>query len=290
MSFINSFNTKGPKKGKERSIYKIERIVLEATDQNIDYLETIQKGKLDALIISRFITEEEIEGAMKNIYADPIFKQKTDLPVLNIGDSMQFRGNMTLEDFFSRVKTNEDKINELFGFNILGRYLEIIDLLSRNRPAETPRYNGFGSMIASLKYWIPSGERNFYPHVGNEFYATEIMDKDNFMAQKGNLLDGLSVFLTVNTPDSGGDLRLFDLKWEDRLNKKYISVNRGKRTNELLDHLDYEDLHLHNGDLVIFNGGHIWHTVTNVVGSKPRVTLGGFINYDEESNTALVFS
>lgn len=31
------------------------------------------------------------------------------------------------------------------------------------------------------------------------------------------------------------------------------------------------------GDLIVFNGGQVWHKVNDVIGTKDRVTFGGFL-------------
>jgi hypothetical protein len=45
---------------------------------------------------------------------------------------------------------------------------------------------------------------------------------------------------------------------------------------------------LRSGDLIVFNAGKHVHRVTPVEGSRPRLTLGGFLTVDRE-RTRLAF-
>ena len=44
------------------------------------------------------------------------------------------------------------------------------------------------------------------------------------------------------------------------------------------------------GDLLIFYGGRIWHRVEPILGSKPRITLGGFINFSDDDKKCFYWS
>ncbi len=39
------------------------------------------------------------------------------------------------------------------------------------------------------------------------------------------------------------------------------------------------------GDMVIFNGGRIWHKVADFDGDKNRITVGGFLAHSQDNQT-----
>ena len=44
------------------------------------------------------------------------------------------------------------------------------------------------------------------------------------------------------------------------------------------------------GDLIIFDAGRIWHRVSEVQGTTPRLTIGGFICFSQDDHTVYYFS
>ena len=44
------------------------------------------------------------------------------------------------------------------------------------------------------------------------------------------------------------------------------------------------------GDLILFAGGQIWHRVEQVMGSRERVTIGGFLSFNYEKDAVCYWS
>ena len=89
----------------------------------------------------------------------------------------------------------------------------------------------------------------------------------------------LSYFITLQKPDRGGELLLYDFDYE--------KVSRKLRDNEFLM-ADGTVLNIDEsserctkidpsaGSIVVFNGGNFWHKIDKVEGCTERITLGGF--------------
>jgi hypothetical protein len=82
-------------------------------------------------------------------------------------------------------------------------------------------------------------------------------------------------------PESGGEMTIFDVTRTEAV-KKIDDLQLESRQGEILDiekNVDHIKLQIDEGDLLIFDGGTIWHRVEMVRGNKHRITLGGFIGF-----------
>lgn len=101
----------------------------------------------------------------------------------------------------------------------------------------------------------------------------------------------------LQEPEEGGKLRVYNKTWEEA--KKYNDRNNtlisedGKEIS-LDDSSEIEkvELGLEAGNLLIFQGGRLWHRVEKVLGNKERVTLGGFLGFgkDETDNNVYLWA
>ena len=124
---------------------------------------------------------------------------------------------------------------------------------------------------ASSTVRIISNGNELTTHCGNQFaYNSSKFEDLNAIS----LLDNqVSYFLLLQVPSEGGELTIFDAKWSNRF--QYSNQN-----NDFIHSIESRDsikLDLRAGDLLIFQGGQIYHRVERAQGAIPRITLGGFI-------------
>jgi hypothetical protein len=96
----------------------------------------------------------------------------------------------------------------------------------------------------------------------------------------------------LQKPEAGGELTIFDVT-RTKAVKKLNDLQLESRSGELLDiekNVDNMPLQIDNGDLLIFDGGTIWHRVELVKGNKHRITLGGFIGFTKDGNEIYYWS
>ncbi len=98
----------------------------------------------------------------------------------------------------------------------------------------------------------------------------------------------LSWFVTLQRPDAGGALEVFDLAWgaadtpwfePGRVDGEAVVATRRRLA-----------LDLSVGDLLLFNGGRWYHRVTPVEGPRPRFTFGGFCGLSTDGSRLLRWS
>lgn len=96
----------------------------------------------------------------------------------------------------------------------------------------------------------------------------------------------LSWFVTLEAPEGGGALVIYGL-WGSDPNPPVLP-SRFLDTAAIEQRFAQHTCDLRSGDLVVFNAGRFVHRVTPVAGSRPRLTLGGFLTVDR-ARTRLAF-
>lgn len=105
-----------------------------------------------------------------------------------------------------------------------------------------------------------------------------------YLESKLDIPFGSIPFFVLLNKTRGGALRLYDLPWH---HDQYVrSNNQGEyevieaKSGKIfsLQSLDYLNVKLKTGDLFVFNGQTIWHSLERVRSKTNRVTLGGFIH------------
>jgi len=95
----------------------------------------------------------------------------------------------------------------------------------------------------------------------------------NHFSQCMKLKHQLSFCISVNKPDKGGEITLFNVEHKDA-NRKEGDFNILKSDGGLFDtrlEQNKNKIDLEEGDMIIFAGGDIWHQVEDILGEIPRV-------------------
>lgn len=91
----------------------------------------------------------------------------------------------------------------------------------------------------------------------------------------------LSFFITLQPPEGGGTLDLYPIRWEQTDGWERI---HGLPLTFVAPSLDARIIRPQRGDMILFNGGRIYHSVSPVEGAIPRITLGGFIGFHQRGH------
>jgi Rps23 Pro-64 3,4-dihydroxylase Tpa1-like proline 4-hydroxylase len=98
----------------------------------------------------------------------------------------------------------------------------------------------------------------------------------------------------LQQPESGGELSLYDLEWENGQGKANNHENREVRladgTMRNIENDEVQMIDPQKGDMILFAGGQIWHRVESVQGNRERITLGGFLSFNYEKDAVVYWS
>lgn len=107
------------------------------------------------------------------------------------------------------------------------------------------------------------------------------------------LLNDFSYFICLQDT-SGGEIVLFDYPWREGqyadlsepLNPKIVDPQEGP-VECLKNGVLKKSISVKAGDMILFNGGTTWHMVNKIQGPIERVTLGGFIEPQDNGELRL---
>lgn len=310
MSFLNRiFGDKKSEKDKANSTMPIDKYVQHFTKEPYNF-QTISLPQLlekkdelynlytnasDGYLVKNFLTEAEVDTIMSHFS-----KVVNDNPAHT---SVGFTYPAVFAEFSRRIKdnSNEEKAaliksyfekNLIFhntfpleyGVDLKGKLESMFNEISGGRGMEVAEgMGGIGSYpFGTFRYLTPQ-KGLMSVHCGNYFGKTfEKFYED--LTRKVAVTNQMSYFVMLQEPDEGGELSLFNFRWKEGQTKVNPSED-----NEIIQP-DGTKMYMNNnpeiikhkilpqkGDLIIFQGGNIWHKVETVIGKNPRITFGGFM-------------
>jgi hypothetical protein len=158
----------------------------------------------------------------------------------------------------------EQRIEQTFG------------VLAGGLPVKVPAGPEHGTYTSATIRVLPTGH-GIEIHVGSDFLFVPHCQHIASLVEGD---DQLSYFVPLATPESGGELIVYALEWQD-MARHYTPAGGPTVTNQLILSMveGYEKMSFRPepGDLLIFNGGRYWHRVAPTLGARPRCTIGGFL-------------
>lgn len=184
-----------------------------------------------------------------------------------------------LQLFFEEAQKANQNYERLVGKNSIDTIQKLLQILCNYKldvlgslEQEFPKFN-IRSMLPQEQYAIEIHCENSFIHQLNPKLRA-------YLNQQVYLEEALSFYTVLQAPDAGGQLLLFNKEWS-QFQVASAALPETVRKNEDLFFKDTPHEHtkisLQAGDMVIFRAAQIWHCISEIQGSKARITLGGFI-------------
>ncbi|ACY13426.1 2OG-Fe(II) oxygenase [Haliangium ochraceum] len=246
-------------------VFRILDIHASEVAQHPDLVRQIYDGRTDGVIIREVFAQDAIRSIVHRlrneqldfptgsyewgqVYGRVLFAAKPDMDGYH-QDAQSFR--RACKELFSSTADFEDKVNEILGALAAGTPVRVAEVDGRAFAPATIRFMESGHGLAI--------------HRGNQF-----MSKLSLIPSLADTVDyenQLSYFVVLDEPEVGGELVLYELDLSDR------------RPERIMANSKRQLLRPHAGDLLLFQGGRIWHEVAKVEGERSRITIGGFAAY-----------
>lgn len=258
-----------------------------------DVFEKIYDKKLDGAIIKNFLSDKEVETFFKNLNAcKNNLTQKNNLDFgYTLGTSFQETGD-DLKKYYNHVGKVNEEINDLFGFDFNERLIKTFEKLTEQDipVAVASSETGEDYLCTTIRFMEP-GKGGLPVHVHLGFFDSGYKQPNMVkLKQIIDLAGELSFFIPLQYSESGGELKLFDLYYENvpaplkKLHFDHPKVSRFVNNRKI------QLLKPNIGEMIIFNGGSIWHRVEPINGTKSRITIGGFANFATGRNKIILWS
>jgi hypothetical protein len=125
------------------------------------------------------------------------------------------------------------------------------------------------------------------PGNGTPFHIDNYFDEVPGYSHLQSLMDltfPISFFGMMSAPEKGGDLEVFELRFNDPRAARDAHI--GKDPSGLRSQVFSMD----TGDLVVFASGRFWHRISRVEGPSPRWTIGGMLGVSRDDHTVFYWA
>lgn len=245
-----------------------------------DALHAMYAGHGDALIVRDAFDPKALAGAVERIRAsagdyhwdlqekpDPDFRQ---MKVLGRTLTPVAGGPFDL-DAYAAIGAATHKVVEAQLPGFFERFEGLMEQLSGGRPVRVARDGSRSYSPATIRH-LPVGCQ-IPVHCGLFF-----MQSDGYREIMGHLDDTtqLSWFTTMQAPQAGGELVVYDLKW----GSPEVPTRGPMYDPRAIETFPAIRVSPPAGSILLFDGGRWFHKVSPVEGSIDRWTLGGFLGFD----------
>jgi hypothetical protein len=250
--------------------------------------EKLLNEEVTGLIIENFLSKEECQKLV-NSFLQISDDKKT---VVNQGfitlplsfaqyTQLMDSGKMKTEEYVNIAATFRKSIVPLFGVDIEQKLKDCFEKIFPNKTFNLLWNQDYKVHLVPFNFReLKPGNGELIAHCENLFFK-EFPSFFDWLSQHGVKNNQFSFFITLQNTEEGGELNCFDILWENV--KERVEVELLKDESGKL--IDINDPNLNSflikpnvGNLLLFNGGNIWHRVEKVIGQNSRITLGGFVS------------
>jgi hapalindole-type alkaloid chlorinase len=258
-----------------------------------DAFGKIYNGELDVLIIQSVFPQDVLSSVVEQLDKNDnlLWSGQESLEDHRIQNSIFGVGiapngvepeGPSSEKYLKSAARFCSEVKNVFGdsLNPIDRVQRILSAIAGGRNTRVP----FGSNDQPYTPFtirsIPPGER-FGLHTGNFFYETSAYDR---LREQLDTSDQISFFTPLRNAESGGELEIFNLRWGDKNTPRHHQKINTSEVEANYSSLLYD---LENGEMIVFDGGRLYHRVNLVVGNLHRYTLGGFAALSQDRSEVL---
>jgi hypothetical protein len=289
----------------ENNLYDFPEIPFEEMQNHPDAINDMYTGKIDGFLIKNVLSHENADKLLDKLMGVKSDKNK----LANVPEGFTYPtvfAEYSIKVSKLPVDTQTEEVkkyfinNELFNnefakeFGVDTRKIitDFFTSVAGGREVKVP--NGIEDIgqypFATFRYLVPE-QGLMSVHCGNYFGQT--FEKFySHLNTKVATKDQMSFFIMLQEPEEGGELSLFNFRWEDGQTKvsavednEVIQPDGSKVYVQTDPSIRKNKLRPRKGDMILFQGGNIWHRVERIKGTIPRITYGGFLSlsYDEKT-------
>lgn len=274
--------------------FRLRTVDIAQLDELRETLNDFARRAIDALVIRNVYTADYMQEISRRIelhdppfYIFPPFGPPEEVrKYTHLYGVTLVATNPKLIEYFKAAKSFREHCRELFrdGDDFEERMRFIFSVLSGGRPVVLPQTKDEQIYMPATIRILPEGSTidlhcdNNLSHHPNYDHLRTLCDVDN----------QLSYFVTINTPEEGGELVIYRRRWsaDDDTANQYDM----RKDDSMVEDSEYFSVKPEPGDLILHSGGRAYHRVTASIGPRTRHTIGGFVANALDSNTLFYFS
>jgi hypothetical protein len=231
----------------------------------------IFKGSVDVLQVHNFLSQEEIDGMLHRMHTWPAELLVTKPFGYTFGPTL-LDSACNLRAYFELAQKYNGLLNEALGFDFRVRFIETMAALAGIDPVKVtnPQADGNGHFACTNIKIMHPYQGSLPIHCGMQF--RDIFSEHRLMDAYKDPTNQLSYFVVLQYPDRGGELHVYNQRHCDT--PQLRTPQQVRRYVASVPESTYYRPPV--GTLFFFNGGQLWHRVTQIQGKRSRVSLSAF--------------
>ena len=266
-----------------------------------DSLKNIYHRNIDGFLIKNVLSQEQVKLIVESLpkvdSTKKILRREVEIYPRGFAayfDNAESDPISDLNKYFEDGKNYRQEFVNYFGIDFEAILIDAFRQISGGREVQvSPGFNNHGCFTSSQI-------RRFYPdqgalpvHCGNVFQHM-YQDFYDELSKTARIQNQMSYFVLLQKPQSGGELVLYDILWEEGQQMKPFEemvLSDGTVINPVTnDSIKKMFINPEPGDMVIFMGGKIWHKVQDVKGTNDRISIGGFFTFSNDDKRVLFWA
>ncbi|MBL1280259.1 MAG: 2OG-Fe(II) oxygenase [Fluviicola sp.] len=293
------FTKKKNKTTREVIVLEVDASKLSSLKHSLD---AIIKREIDGVLIRNFLSKDEVE-ILKSGFSDVKQEELTQYDEGMFLYPKAFSGidpreQISDKKFQETLVDSEERwklFSRRFGVDFHSKVTRVLSSLSRRRRIDLIKGDEeIGVYTPQTFRYLEAGKGQFKTHCGVAFQQ-EFKPFYDRLSKICTIRDQISYFVTVQKPQSGGELILYGLDWSEAerlVNENSVLIDKKGKEYNLLDEDQVKCYKVapNQGDLILFSEGELWHRVSAVVGDVSRLTLGGFMTRSKDDKSLKMWS
>ena len=251
-------------------------------------LEHIREGKLQGLLLKSFVDPSQLKAGVANLESQKHslarYRFAPGFPGWTYGLNLDLAGP-DLNAYTAQVDDTLSGLQDVFGWPLFQHVFETLEDLAKPLPLEVPQSAGGKPYLPVTIRCLPH-DGLLPPHIGNEQKGRGPYAELNAKIGDESMM---SYFLMLQTPESGGELRIHDIQ-DAQLTPDDFFRGRLQVDHRLKSDTRHFTVTPQAGDLLIFDGGRWVHEVLRVIGPRTRWTLGGFLSFSRDKDRVWIWA
>jgi hypothetical protein len=237
-----------------------------------DVLAAIGAGHYGGLLVRGVFGRDELRDAVARLEAAPAYRNRLspDSAIEFVGLPLQWC-DAGLHAYLAEVGRLNEACTHVLppGMHLLERTYRVLEQAAR-RPVRVFHGGGGSYMPATLRRYPPGEEVGPHFELGQLESASYAELRDHIEATTI-----YSFYVVLAAPERGGELAIYDLRWDDADASRVRSSERPP--GPLLGRYEPHLVAAAEGDVLLFDSGRHAHRVLPVGGTRPRWTAGGLL-------------
>lgn len=248
--------------------------------------------KKDVLIVRNFFSKEELDmikskiQALKTEHITDYNGRYTAIPP--VFETAKMEINKRYFEYCRGAMTHLEKTLEL---NLEKKHIDLFKIIAKGKyNISNPKISMESEpFVSGCLRIIPSSYGVINIHADNDFYT----GKDSFyehFKKSVNITNHVSYISMLQKPKKGGNLVLYNIEYP-YFSKQEDGTVFGAKTKKIkVENIGFYEVNINEGDVVLFSGGQIWHSVNKMIGEKNRITFGGFSALSNDKKTIYLWT